>query len=110
MDLNSFFYDLHPLTFLAVVSSSSWPEIDMAKDTPQGPLSHMVLFEVQCSESLLSLSTLITLCLCASVVCVSLFGWSVEGKFARCVLSAAALGYLGSLSSAEVSEFLLSPG
>lgn len=100
--MDSFFYGLHPLTFLAVVSSSSWPEIDMTKGTPQGPLSHMVLFEAQCSESLLSLSTLIALCLCASVVCVSLFGWSMEGKFAHCVLSAAALCCLGSLSSAEV--------
>lgn len=62
--LCQFSHGLHPLTYPVL---GSWPEIDMTKDAPpppQDPLSPMVFFKAQCSESPLSLSILIALCLC----------------------------------------------
>lgn len=91
------FHGLHPLPFLAVGSSYSWPEIAMTKDAPLGPLSHMILFETQCSESPLSLSTLIALCLCGSSVFFCLVGALRGSLFSGSSL----LLYCGNLVPAE---------
>lgn len=92
-----FFHGLQPLTFLAVGSSYSWPEIAMTKDAPLDPLSHMVLFETQCSESPLSLSTLIALCLCGS----SVFSCLVEAPRGSLFSVSSLLLYCGNLVPAE---------